>query len=162
MIIRAARSDEVRTLAALGAIAWEQAFNASGENTGDLIKNAEATYFHFCTHYWPVIVVAEAEREVLGWGAVQDSDNKITDLWVLPNFQRNGIGSALLDTLEEQISARGFKTVTLDTHAKNAPALSFFKAQGYAVSSFQSSYSQELDRNVDSLVLTKRFDAPTH
>lgn len=157
MIIRAARSDEVRTLAALGAIAWEQAFKASGENTGDLMKNAEATYFHFCTHYWPVIVVAEVDREILGWGAVQDSDNKITDLWVLPNFQRKGIGSALLRVLEEQIKSRNCKSVKLDTHAKNTPALAFFKAQGYYVSSFQSSYSQELDRNVDSLVLKKRF-----
>lgn len=148
----------MRTLAALGALAWEQAFRASGEATGDLKKNAEATYFHFCTQYWPVITVAEIDREILGWGAVQDSDNKITDLWVLPNFQRKGIGSALLKALETQIIARDYKTAKLDTHARNGPALAFFNAHDYAVSSFQSSYSQELDRNVDILVLKKRFD----
>lgn len=158
MIIRAARSNDVRTLAALGAIAWEQAFNASGENTGTLLKNAEATYFHFCTHYWPIIIVAEINNEILGWGAVQDSDNKITDLWVLPNFQRQGIGRQILKALELQIIQRGHDEIILDTHAKNTPALEFFKAHDYRISSFQSAYSQELDRNIDSLQLIKRAD----
>lgn len=159
MIVRQARSTDIRTLAALGVIAWEQAFAAAGEVTNHLREKAEATYFGFCEQYWPIIIAAEADGEVVGWAALEAGQNKITDLWVLPNFQRHGVGSALLSELEKQAIAREFDEIDLETHAKNAPALSFFKKHEYAISGLKSTYSPTMDKSVDTLEMRKRFNS---
>ncbi|WP_162652256.1 GNAT family N-acetyltransferase [Lentilitoribacter sp. Alg239-R112] len=158
MIIRAARSIEIKTLAALGVLAWEQALENSGENTQNYIKGAQATYFHFCSENWPIISVIEVDGEVLGWGAVDPNKNNITDIWVLPDFQCQGLGSLLLTELEKQISERGFETIELETHAKNINAISFFKKHGFAVSSLKSSYVAKLDKTVDTIEMRKTFE----
>lgn len=158
MIIRAARSTEVKTLAALGVIAWEQALDNSGENIQNFIEGARSTYFHFCSNNWPIIVVVEHGREALGWGAVDPNQNTITDLWVLPEFQRQGLGGLLLAELEKQVSSREFETIELETHAKNTNAISFFKKHGFAVSSLKSSYVASLDKSVDTIEMRKIFD----
>lgn len=158
MIIRQARSTEVRTLAALGVIAWEQAFAAAGEVTNHLREKAEATYYGFCEQYWPIIIAAEIDGETVGWAALEPGQNKITDVWVLPNFQRHGIGTALLSELEQQAVSREFDEVFLETHAKNSPALSFFKKHEYTISGLKSAYSPTMDKSVDTLEMRKRFN----
>lgn len=159
MIVRQARSTEIRTLAALGVIAWEQAFAAAGEVTNHLRGKAEATYFGFCEQSWPIIIVADMVGETVGWAALEAGQNKITDLWVLPNFQRHGVGSALLSELEQQVVKRAFDEIDLETHAKNVPALSFFKKHQYAVSGLKSVYSPTMDKSVDTLEMRKRFNS---
>lgn len=159
MIIRQARSTEIRTLAALGVIAWEQAFEAAGEVTDHLRIKAEATYFGFCEQSWPIIIVAEVDGETVGWAALEAGQNKITDLWVLPNFQRHGIGSALIGELERQATEREFDEIHLETHAKNMPALLFFKKHEYTVSGLKSAYSPTMDKSVDTLEMRKRFNS---
>lgn len=158
MIIRPAISSEVRTIAAIGVIAWEQAFEAAGENLGGLYENAEATYFYFCERYWPIIIVIEHDREIVAWGALETGESRMSDLWVLPNFQRKGIGNALLGALETQAQESGHDMVELETHSKNAPAISFFQKNGYTVSGLKSAYSQVLDKSVDTLEMRKRFN----
>lgn len=158
MIIRAARSTETKTLAALGVLAWEQALQNSGENTQSFLEGAQATYFHFCSNNWPIIVVVEVNGEALGWAAVDPNENIITDLWVLPDFQRRGLGGLLLAELEKQVLSRGFDTVELETHAKNSNAISFFKKHGFAVSSLKSSYVESLDKSVDTIGMRKIFE----
>lgn len=157
MIVRQARSTEVRTLAALGVLAWEQALAGAGEVTSNVREGAEASYFHFCSHSWPIIQVAEADGEILGWGALEAGTNKLTDIWVLPNFQRHGVGSQLLAEFENQAQERLFEDVVLETHAKNTPAISFFKKHDFMVSGLKSTYSPTMDKSIDTLEMRKRF-----
>lgn len=159
MIVRQARSTDIRTLAALGVIAWEQAFALAGEVTHHLRTNAEVTYFGFCEQSWPIIIVADLDGEVVGWAALEAGQNKITDLWVLPNFQRHGVGSALLLELEQQATTREFDEVHLETHAKNAPALAFFKKHEFTISGLKSVYSPTMDKSVDTLEMRKMIKA---
>lgn len=158
MIIRAARSIEITTLAALGVLAWEQALENSGENTQNFIEGAQATYFHFCSNNWPIIIVIEIDGEALGWGAIDPNKNNITDLWVLPDFQRQGLGGLLLAELEKQVTSREFGTIELETHAKNSNAIAFFKKHGFVVSSFKSSYVAKIDKTVDTIEMRKLFE----
>lgn len=158
MIIRAARSIEITTLAALGVLAWEQALENSGENTQSFLEGAQASYFHFCSENWPLIIVIEVDGEVLGWGAIDPNENNITDLWVLPDFQRQGLGGLLLAELEKQVISREFETIELETHAKNSNAISFFKKHGFAVSSLKSAYAPSLDKTLDTIEMRKTFE----
>ena len=158
MIIRGARSSEVSTLAALGVIAWEQAFSNAGENTESIQQNAEATYSHFCTNFWHTIQVAELDGEIVGWGALEIGRNNLTDLWILPVIQRQGVGSAILAALEAYAQHLGFEDLELETHAKNVAAIAFFKKHDFAISGLKSTYSASLDRSIDILQMRKLFE----
>jgi ribosomal-protein-alanine N-acetyltransferase len=84
--------------------------------------------------------------------------NNLTDLWVLPVIQRNGVGSAILQELETYVKNHGFEELELETHAKNAAAIAFFKKHDFSISGLKSTYSASLDRSIDILQMRKLFE----
>jgi ribosomal protein S18 acetylase RimI-like enzyme len=74
-------------------------------------------------------LVAQVNNFSVGVG-ITDQDS-INDLWLLPKFRRQGIGSALLTLLEAQISERGFRHATLRAVAENQTARKFYSSQGW-------------------------------
>ena len=52
-------------------------------------------------------------------------------LGVLPDWQRDGIGSRLFDKIAELMIEDGVRIFLVDTQADNAPALQFFKKRGF-------------------------------
>jgi ribosomal-protein-alanine N-acetyltransferase len=156
--IRPAKSAEAQDLAHIGLKSWEQAIRLWGEDADRLRDNAEKAYFDFCTRSWPDILVAEWDGDLAGWGACEKADDFITDLWVLPEFQGQGMGTALLERIEDGIRKRGFPTARLDTHARNAGAIKLFKRFGYRVKSYFVSYSEPLDEDIDKVEMIKEFE----
>lgn len=75
------------------------------------------------------MTVAEIEGRVVG--LVQPIADEINGLWVDPEFQSRGVGSALLRQGELQIAAGGYGRVWLSCSAFNPKGCSFYKAQGY-------------------------------
>jgi ribosomal protein S18 acetylase RimI-like enzyme len=53
-------------------------------------------------------------------------------LGVLPEWQRDGIGSRLFSRLAEKMIDDGVRMFLVDTEADNAPALQFFKKKGFS------------------------------
>lgn len=53
-------------------------------------------------------------------------------LGVLPEWQRDGIGSRLFDRLAEKMIEDGVRMFLVDTEADNTPALQFFNKKGFA------------------------------
>jgi ribosomal protein S18 acetylase RimI-like enzyme len=53
-------------------------------------------------------------------------------LGVLPEWQRDGIGSRLFSRLAENMIDDGVRMFLVDTEADNAPALQFFKKKGFS------------------------------
>lgn len=156
--IRPAKSAEAQELARIGLAAWEKAIRLWGEDAERLRENAKEAYFDFCTRCWPDILVAEWDGDLAGWGACEKDDDFITDLWVLPEFQGHGMGTALLEKIEEGIRDRGFATARLDTHARNAGAIKLFKRFGYRVKSYFVTYSEPLDEDIDKVEMIKEFE----
>lgn len=64
----------------------------------------------------------------------------IDEIYISSDYQRKGIGSAVLKMVERQLNKRGFKAVHLEVFAKNRPARGFFVKNGYTThpSSFMS------------------------
>jgi ribosomal protein S18 acetylase RimI-like enzyme len=52
-------------------------------------------------------------------------------LGVLPEWQRDGIGSRLFDKVAEPMIEDGVRIFLVDTQADNEPALKFFKKRGF-------------------------------
>jgi ribosomal protein S18 acetylase RimI-like enzyme len=55
----------------------------------------------------------------------------VHDLAVLPDFQRRGIGRALLAAAEERALARGCAKLTLEVLEENARARALYRARGF-------------------------------
>ncbi len=158
LVIRPATSAEAQDLAKIGLAAWEKAIRVWGEDAERLRANAEQAYFDFCTKGWPDILVAEWDGVVAGWGACEKADDFVTDLWVLPEYQGRGIGTALLDKIESGIRERGYSTARLDTHARNSGAIRLYKRLGYRVKTYVVAYSEPLDEDIDKVEMVKEFE----
>lgn len=155
VVIRSARASEARRLAEIGFSAWERAIAGWGEDVAALSANARRAYETFTHDCWDVILVGEIDSVVAGWGAREGRRNQISDLWVEPAHQGQGIGSALLEALEKEIGAGGFETAEIETHARNIRAIDLYKRKGYVVRALSIKYSASLDCDIEKIELTK-------
>ncbi|MFB2920598.1 GNAT family N-acetyltransferase [Aerosakkonema funiforme] len=78
---------------------------------------------------WPeVIFVAETESQIVGFSALSLIDQNINAIFVNPAFVRQGIGTKLLATLEEEAIKRRIRCLWVSA-ALNA--VQFYRSQGY-------------------------------
>jgi ribosomal-protein-alanine N-acetyltransferase len=159
IIVRLARENEVPALATIGLDAWEKAVSGVADAQA-MRRVAELSFLSFLRSNWFSVSVAETSGIVAGWAAREDKDGTISDLWIEPSMQRYGLGSALLADLEHRILADGFQAVAINTHAQNAKAIGFFRKHGYALSSLSTAYAPKLDRDVESVGMTKMLGDP--
>ena len=76
------------------------------------------------------IFLAENEGEAIGFVTawLEDHVAKIGDLWVAPSERRGGVGSALVETVVENLRARGATHLLLSS---NLQALPFYQRLGF-------------------------------
>lgn len=74
------------------------------------------------------IFVAELDGAVIGFATLRD--NMLEHLYVRPEYQRHGIGSALLETMKMELD----NCVRLYTHARNTLARRFYEKHGFRAS----------------------------
>jgi [ribosomal protein S18]-alanine N-acetyltransferase len=100
------------------------------------------------------------QSEVLGFlvadSAVRGRGHIIT-IDVRESGRRFGIGSALLNSAEEQFRAAHCVAVRLETAVDNVAALSFYKRHGYTVI---KSIPRYYSNGVDALLLEKDLHSP--
>lgn len=78
---------------------------------------------------WPeVIFVAEKENQIVGFSALSLIDPNINAIFVDPAFVRQGIGTKLLATLEDEAIKRRIRCLWVSA-ALNA--VQFYRSQGY-------------------------------
>lgn len=154
--VRSARQDEAAVLAEIGLKAWESAMSTI-EDSSVLRDAAEAAFLSFTSQHWLTISVIEEDGIIAGWAARERLDETVTDFWIDPLWQSRGLGTALLASLEADIRHQGFDTARLETHARNE-AIAFFEKHGYTIHWLTVSYSPKLDRDVETVGLSKRLD----
>ena len=156
IIIRSGRLDEADLLAQIGLRAWEKAMIPVGETTA-MVENARSAFLNFTHTGWLTISVIEKGGTPVGWAAREQLDEMITDFWIDPDYQRQGLGSALLKEIEDEIRHQGFTEAKVETHAMNREAVSFFEKHGYAVHWLSITYNPKLDRDVQSVGLSRQL-----
>jgi [ribosomal protein S18]-alanine N-acetyltransferase len=154
--IRKARQEEAEILAEIGVRAWQKAMIPVGETVG-MVDNARDAFLRFTREGWICITVIEKFGQPVGWAAREDLDEAITDFWIDPDREGQGHGRELLAAVEKEIVDKGFAKASLQTHAMNAEALRFFEKHGYAVNWLTVTYNPKLDRDVQSVGLSKQL-----
>ena len=80
---------------------------------------------------WPVAWVAVSEEKIVG--VIITSQDWVSDLWVLREHRKQGIGSRLLAHGEAEIGARGYQKCRLRVVRSNTVAVQFYLGQGWQV-----------------------------
>jgi ribosomal protein S18 acetylase RimI-like enzyme len=92
---------------------------------------------------WSLAWVAIADAQILGTaqtvgtekivGATMTRDDFVTDLWVLREFRRQGIGQKLMAQAGTEIASRGYSKLRLRVVKSNTVAVNFYFGQGWEI-----------------------------
>jgi ribosomal protein S18 acetylase RimI-like enzyme len=80
---------------------------------------------------WPLAWVAVSVEKIMG--VIITNQEWVSDLWVLREHRRQGVGSRLLAQAETEIAARGHQTCRLRVVRSNAVAVHFYLGQGWQI-----------------------------
>jgi len=111
------------------------ALQAAGAHAGegpwdDDLKNIEAAYLKAQGAF----LVALIDGKIVGMGAFRPIDSctvEIKRMRVHPAYQRQGIGTAILQQVEARARRRGYRKFTLDTTVQQNAAQKFYEKCGY-------------------------------
>ncbi|QDG79475.1 GNAT family N-acetyltransferase [Labrenzia sp. PHM005] len=123
----------MESLADVGLRAWQK-------GVGPLVpKNVYARickdnpFLPFLKTMGETVLVADVNGKIAGFAACEDHNNHISDLWVDPEIEGRGIGSALIRKLEATIAAKGFSVSEIQVAAQNTRALGLYQHLGYQI-----------------------------
>ena len=155
MRLRKARPGEGDALGDVGFAAWQaSAFGSHDAGRTDRAALRQA-FRRFCRDTPDVILVAEQDGRLLGWGARESRDQQVSDLWVAPHSQGRGVGQLLLEALLSQIAAEGHDHATVETLASNTRAIAFYQRHGFAEVWRAEKFSVALGYAIDKVGMNK-------
>ena len=94
-------------------------------------------------------IIAEEDGRISGYAIALPLDGTtaaVESIAVDPDFQRTGLGSALMERIEEQMKQREFKVSILEVRDENREAIGFYIKHGYKIISHMPSYYHEVFR----------------
>lgn len=94
-------------------------------------------------------VVAVEDGRILGYAVALPLDGESADvesIAVDPDVQRTGLGSKLMDLIEEGMRERSFKYSVLEVRDRNDEALEFYRKHGYTAITHMPTYYMEIFR----------------
>ena len=129
--IRSATEADAVALAEIGLAAWRKGIMPLVPESVVARITAENPFRPFLKEMGARILVALDDGRPAGLGACEHGDDYISDIWVSPDFEGRGVGSALLHALEQQIAGRGYAQARLHVAAANARAFGLYRHRGY-------------------------------
>jgi ribosomal protein S18 acetylase RimI-like enzyme len=79
----------------------------------------------------------------------------VVDIAIRPDYQRRGLGEAMMRWAIGWCAARGLREVTLTVNANNAPALALYRKLGFAAGQIGLDYRRPLDEDEVRQVLER-------
>ncbi|WP_375450882.1 GNAT family N-acetyltransferase [uncultured Devosia sp.] len=155
IVVRRARPGEGKALGAIGFAAWAASQFAINDNSRADRTALRADFEKIGNDDPDAILVAEIDGQLAGWGACEDRDQRISDLWVAPAFQGQGVGSTLLGALEAEVAALGLLQAELETLASNSAAIGFYQRHGFVVAWRGEKFSTALGYAIDKVGMNK-------
>ena len=132
-LIRPVAREEVGAIAQLARTVWQLAYR-------DIISQAQIDYM-LGQRYGAPRLLEELARPDIWWdqafvgaqATATPAEFKLDKLYVHPEAQRQGIGSALLQHLAQRCRARGGKHLILAVNKNNAQAIAAYRKNGFEV-----------------------------
>ncbi|MBA1349125.1 GNAT family N-acetyltransferase [Rhizobium sp. WYCCWR 11146] len=158
LTIRRIAAADHEAVGAVGFAAWaaSDAFEDSYLDP-DVIARVRHEFAIFPKEAKDEIFVAERDETIVGWGARENQSNYVSDLWVHPDHQGNGVGRALLLHLCELMAAEGLATARLDTHAGNKGAIRLYERCGFTIFWRGREFSKSMGVSLEKVHLEKRL-----
>ncbi|MDO9415881.1 GNAT family N-acetyltransferase [Pararhizobium sp.] len=162
--IRTMQGFEAGAVARIGFAAWMANRTHADWFLEDVEQRVEASFADFARKPDAEVLVAVAGDTILGWGARDSREhpgdrsrswNYLSDLWVLPEWQGKGIGSALVAELLARMRADGLEVATIETDHANAQALALYQRLGFTEIGRGKSFSPSLGLNMIRVLLEK-------
>jgi len=161
LTLRRASIAEADKLGKLGFDAWDSSMRQILDPTStDAEAEREAllvAFQLFCIEACNSITVAHDDKGLLGWAAHDPFGPYISDLWVAPAHQRQGIGGRPLATLEQAIFRAGHDVSVLETHAENGGAIRFYVREGYSIVWRGVKFSRMLGQRIEKVRMEKQL-----
>jgi ribosomal protein S18 acetylase RimI-like enzyme len=143
MIVRQARLEDARAIAAIHVHAWQMAYQGIVPSAflGSLsVEQREGVWRQNLEQGTSETLVAE-DRQVLGWisaAGSRDPDalpttGEVWAIYVDPPYWRRGVGRRLWREAEGHLQASGFSEITLWVLKDNAPAIAFYESIGLVI-----------------------------
>lgn len=85
-------------------------------------------------HAEGVFLVATADDRIVGTAGFRprgDDGAELKRMHVDPSYQRRGVGSRLLETIESRARGAGYETMVLETSSRQTAAHAFYERHGY-------------------------------
>ncbi|MBQ9118614.1 MAG: GNAT family N-acetyltransferase [Lachnospiraceae bacterium] len=87
---------------------------------------------------WGVIengeLIATIETDPENWS----NRLRVTELWVAPEYQKQGLGHALMEIAKEQARIENRRAIILETQSCNVNAIGFYLHEGFTLIGFDS------------------------
>ena len=118
----------------------------------------EETLYEELVNPTAVFLVAKEEDRVIGYIGSNNilGEVFITNVAVLPDYRRKGVGSALLDGLIDICRENGALYLTLEVRKSNISAINLYEKKGFSsVGHRKNFYSNPTE---DALIYTLTFD----
>lgn len=106
--VRPARLDEEAELAEVGLASWRKGIKPHVNDAVASRIEGQNPSVPFVRQLGPQILVAEYHGKAAGIGASEHGADQISNIWVAPEFEGRGIGSALVRRLKSKSSIEGF------------------------------------------------------
>ena len=159
MRIRQASPQDAQGLAEVHALSWQAAYAGLIEpqflKTRTLQRSLETFKRNGCTEIW----LAEQADKIVGFCRIgREKDNgellgEIVALYLLPQFQRQGIGKRLMQTGIDQLRQRGYSTIVLWVLKSNVLARQFYEHCGFTAEPVEKT----LDMGTPQIVVRYRL-----
>lgn len=87
----------------------------------------------FTAPYGDFLLIRRGEETIAGGGFMylDDETAEIKRMWTSPRHRRQGLARAILDALETEIAARGYRRIYLTTGARQPEAQGMYRHLGY-------------------------------
>ena len=92
------------------------------------------------------IFVLVADDEIIGTGS--HTDDHITRVYVLPEYQGRGCGSRLIAEVEHECIEDGMKILAVEVRTDNQRAVKFYKERGFEVINALSDIKMILEKEL--------------
>ena len=135
MIIRKAMTQDSRSIQQIARTTWHHTYEDLIPRTiQDQFLN-EAYSDKFMGYRIPRTIVAEIDEAVIGFAdfteATDDQKASVRALYILPEYQGRGAGSALIKDVLSKLEHA--VTIYVDVEKENEPALAFYNRMGFVL-----------------------------
>lgn len=129
-------------------------------------RRVEQSFQDFAARPDAEVIVCLVADVIVGWGARDSRQHPgnqsfgwdyISDLWILPAFQGQGLGTSILRELMARMRTEGIEIATIEAVAANEGALKLYRQIGFHEIWRGEIFSQALGLDTERVLLEKEL-----